>query len=319
MGRQAIMNKINLLFAALHYDYADKKLGRSYEQINIMNSLQDIPWINLLYLPTDKLVQNGGKQELSRVLRNFVNDNIIDYYLEIPFRDGYSPYGQDLKYLQDEGIPTIEFDCDSSWRFDGFIKDRIQHYDYFITTHSKAVDWYKQAGGNVIKSQWGGSTFFENMNVPKKYDVTFIGMKHSNRGGIIQSIKNSGVNIQTFGRGWPNGKVSYEELNKIMCESKICLNLSNASTGILSQIKGRHFEIPLFGSLQLTDQCDNIQDYFIPDKEIVIYTDKQDMLEKIKYYLEHDQEREEIALAGYNKCTQEHMWENRFKEIFNQI
>jgi len=40
---------------------------------------------------------------------------------------------------------------------------------------------------------------------------------------------------------------------------------------------------------------------------------------KIRYYLEHDEEREKIAMAGYQRTLGEHTYEKRFEQIFKTI
>ncbi|PIR26825.1 MAG: hypothetical protein COV41_00565, partial [Candidatus Brennerbacteria bacterium CG11_big_fil_rev_8_21_14_0_20_43_10] len=65
-----------------------------------------------------------------------------------------------------------------------------------------------------------------------------------------------------------------------------------------------------------TGDADNLRDYYVDGKEIVIFKDTADMIEKIKYYLAHDKEREAIAQAGYERTIREHTYEQRFREIF---
>ena len=43
------------------------------------------------------------------------------------------------------------------------------------------------------------------------------------------------------------------------------------------------------------------------------------MIDKIKYYLEHNEERESIAQAGYERTIREHTYEKRFNNIFKRI
>ena len=43
------------------------------------------------------------------------------------------------------------------------------------------------------------------------------------------------------------------------------------------------------------------------------------MIDKIRYYLKHNKEREAIALSGYEQTLKEHTYEKRFNEIFKVI
>ena len=85
------------------------------------------------------------------------------------------------------------------------------------------------------------------------------------------------------------------------------------------QIKGRNFEIPGCRGFLLTHNADNLKDYYIEGKEIVIFRDTKDLIEKIRYYLKHETEREEIAKAGYERTLSDHTYEKRFNEIFKVI
>jgi len=62
-----------------------------------------------------------------------------------------------------------------------------------------------------------------------------------------------------------------------------------------------------------------MENYFIPDKEIVIYESTKDLINKIRYYLEHDDERKAIQKSGYERTLREHTYETRFREIFRQL
>jgi spore maturation protein CgeB len=129
-------------------------------------------------------------------------------------------------------------------------------------------------------------------------------------------IKKAGIAVKVWGYGWPSGKVSQSEMIKIFNCSKINLNLSNASRPGVEQIKGRDFEIPGCGGFLNTGYSENINEYFNVDKEIICYRDVDDLIDKIRYYLDHDDEREEIAKAGYFRVLDEHTYEKRFLDIF---
>ena len=54
----------------------------------------------------------------------------------------------------------------------------------------------------------------------------------------------------------------------------------------------RLFEIPATKSLQIADKCP--QDWFKDGDEIVLYKNNQDLLQKINYFIDNDEERERI-------------------------
>ena len=56
-------------------------------------------------------------------------------------------------------------------------------------------------------------------------------------------------------------------------------------------------------------------DYFIPDQDFVYFSDHEDLLNKIEYYLSHDKERKEIAQNGHQKVKENHSFEKCFQEM----
>ncbi len=96
------------------------------------------------------------------------------------------------------------------------------------------------------------------------------------------------------------GYIDYvNEMPFVFNNSKINLNIT--LHGISTGIPLRVFDILACGGFCLTNYQEEIAAYFEDGVELVIYTDFQDMYEKIAYYLEHEEERQAIAQAGYEK------------------
>ncbi len=180
----------------------------------------------------------------------------------------------------------------------------------------------------MILTQWGANHYiFKKNNVLKKYDVTFIGQPYGDRAKIIDKLQKHGINIQNWGTGAKNGRLTYDEVINVFNESKINLNFSSSFRHLLmfwqnkrrDQIKARNFEIPATGSFQLASYVAGIEEYFIPEKEIVCYKNFNELEDKIRYYIMNESERENIAKAGYDRFLREHTYEIRFKKIFDRI
>jgi spore maturation protein CgeB len=85
------------------------------------------------------------------------------------------------------------------------------------------------------------------------------------------------------------------------------------------QIKGRNFEVPGCGGFLLTGMAENLGQYYEIGKEVACFDDRHDLIDKVRYYLEHEDEREAIAQAGYERTLREHTYARRFSEIFGHI
>src|SRR5205085_685289 len=89
--------------------------------------------------------------------------------------------------------------------------------------------------------------------------------------------------------------------------------------GRIAQIKARHFEIPAAGGFLLTEPADDLSQFFSPGKEIALYQNTGELIEKIKYYLAHDAERKAIASAGHARVLKDHTYAARFRAIFKTL
>jgi len=80
----------------------------------------------------------------------------------------------------------------------------------------------------------------------------------------------------------------------------------------------RLYEATGVGALLVTDHKSNLGELFDVGREIVSYNDPADLVEKVRYYLAHDDQREAIARAGQARTLQDHTFLGRMRE-FEQI
>ncbi len=316
---------MRIMYAGLLYDYGDPIKGYSYEFNNIEAGLQDCESRGMLELSRfhiDAMRQQHGRDKSNAWLKEQIVNKRFDALFYVAFNESYDIPAELLMLCRDHGIKTIQWDCDSSWRFQNWILPRKGLFDLFITTHSQAIPWYEQNGMRVIKSQWGGSPYYRPGTGEKKYDITFIGQKHGIRPQIIKALTDKGIKIDLFGNywdgydNWHGYLTDFGSMLQVFQQSKVCLNLSNPwHVGTMPQVKGRHFEIPQCGAFQISTPADNLGSYFEPDKEIVIADDIEKLATKLKHYVANDGEREAIAKAGYERMQREHQWHHRFGEI----
>lgn len=94
-----------------------------------------------------------------------------------------------------------------------------------------------------------------------------------------------------------DGCFASDEIAKIYADAKICLNMHlDEQVGM----NPRCYEVMATGSFLLTDIR---QDYgkFVPGEDFGVYTDFDDLVQKIKYYLENEESRKQIAANGRRK------------------
>ncbi len=109
----------------------------------------------------------------------------------------------------------------------------------------------------------------------------------------------------------------YETAPLVYNNAKINLNISLRS--IHTGIPLRAFEILGSGGFLLTNYQRDFDDCYVSGEDYVSFYSKEDMFEKIEYYLSHDKERREIAENGFRRTMEEHTYERRIKEILSSI
>ncbi len=113
-----------------------------------------------------------------------------------------------------------------------------------------------------------------------------------------------------------HGGVDYDyEMPKVFRDSKINLNISLRS--IKSGIPLRAFDIMGSGGFLLSSFQADFLDFFVPGEDFVFYESKEDLLQKIGYYLEHEEERRDIAQNGHDKVSAEHTYRHRVREMLD--
>lgn len=108
------------------------------------------------------------------------------------------------------------------------------------------------------------------------------------------------------------------DMFNLFMKSKIILNFH---IGVAGDYAGnmRMFEVTGVGSCLLTDNKKNMSDLFDTEKEIVVYDNEEDCVAKVKWLLDHEDVRKNIALAGQQKTLKYHTVEDRCKTIIDII
>lgn len=348
---------MKILYVAPKYDYGIMERGTSFEHANFFDSLRNMG-NDILYFDYMVILKRIGKAKMNRLLVNLVNKEkpdltfffLYEYELDPRIVSAISRSNQ---------TQTMNWFADDHWRFENFSRYWADKFNWVITTDSEAVEkYYRHGHKNVILSQWACNHFiYKNLSSQKDINVSFVGQAYSGREEVINSIRTAGIDVETRGLGWPAGRVGQSELIEFINRSRINLNLANASVKYVSnwinpidrialyqpglrriwrhlrsnlpfglvksqpitQIKGRNFEVPGCGGFLLTEYVNGIEDYYEPDQEVVCYSSKDEMIEKIKYYLVHDSERERIAQAGYKATLDKHTYVHRFNQIFRNL
>ena len=118
--------------------------------------------------------------------------------------------------------------------------------------------------------------------------------------------------------------LSDDEFVKMYSRSKISLGFSNVAYiprhgEPIKQVRLRDFEATMSGAFYMVQHFDELTDFFEPDREIVCFSDAAELVDKARFYLARDAEREKIRVAGMQRARSEHTWHKRFEMVFREI
>lgn len=111
--------------------------------------------------------------------------------------------------------------------------------------------------------------------------------------------------------------VGGDEAMRIYAHSKINLNLS--IKGIEGATPQRVMDITGAGGFALTNYCEETLELFDEDKEIVTYKSPEELLDKVDYYLMHDDQRKKIARAGYEKTLSCYTYDRKLTQLMKWV
>jgi spore maturation protein CgeB len=128
--------------------------------------------------------------------------------------------------------------------------------------------------------------------------------------------------IDTSAFGGP--RLLQHDLVRMFSRSRLSLGFATAGESHLAARRLRHlrlreFEAPMSGALYLTEDQQELSEYFTPGQEVLTYTDRDDLLDKARYYLAHQEQAERIRRAGFERARREHTWQHRFADLFTAL
>lgn len=348
---------MRILYVAMRYDYGRPEQGDSFEHCNFFDCLQHLGH-DILYFDFMTLLVERGRDGMNVRLLEIAQAEKPDVMFTVLFGDELDK--QTIRRISDlPDTTTVNWFCDDHWRYDHFSRHWASAFNWVVTTDSASVPKYHADGNaNVIKSQWAANHFlYRKLDLPLAHEVTFVGKPHGIRRELIATLREFGVPVNVWGKGWGQGRATQKEMIEIFNQSRINLNLSNSSTGrrrrrwqrgldharrigrrsfrlppragvvteLLStdrfpeQIKGRNFEVPGCGGFLLTGHADNLHEYYEPSREIACYRSFEGLVWQVRHYLDHEDERAAIAESGHARTLAEHTYAHRFAEIFRAI
>ena len=280
-------------------------------------------WVHPLYRPKRILccdIRLAGKPhhdwkegyELMYAFRN------LGHMCDIAGPNGYPYTERDIVAIANKYdlIVVTENYPEGVWKWWNWASIRTPKLYWAIDTHVRTFPWlsaFDHVAYNIqehVKQPNGFwmpyalSTVHQKIDTvyPKVYDTVFIGNLNVSPRRKELCDRFGIRHMEAYGTDYI----------KTMKQAKICFNSS-----ISNDINAKYFEIMGSGTFLLTNYNQSLVDLFenSPDLLACMYKTDEEIGEKIRYYLEHEEEREAIAKRLYNNVWTHHTWENRAIQI----
>ena len=218
------------------------------------------------------------------------------------------------------------------------IIDTIPLYDYYIVNRTINISELRRYGCKHPIHVY--MTYESLFHFPRPIsvdsisrlggDLGFIGTYEKERAESMLYLAENGLKIRIWGNGWKRMK---DKNNNLMIEDKglysenycyaICafkINLAFLRKKSRDLHTTRSSEIPACGGFMIAERTSEHLAMFEEDKEAVFFSSNEELLEKCKYYLEHEEERQTIAKAGRKRCIEsDYSNEGMIRKVLQQI
>lgn len=221
----------------------------------------------------------------------------------------------------------------------------LPFYDIAFTNDKSCLEKYRRVNRNTFYLGVGFSPKFypARRKVAGKYhsDLFFVGSPVPGRieffNEICRDLKD--VKFDMFGplhaalplsdqakRFWVSRSLKQPEVARRLAGTKISINFFRSNTDFRNGLNlvpyslgPRVYDSMAAGCLLLTNYREEIDELFVDGEDLVVYTDAQDFLKKLRFYLNNESERLRIARSGQKKVLAVHSYEHRAQKLLDAV
>jgi Glycosyl transferases group 1/DUF based on E. rectale Gene description (DUF3880) len=217
--------------------------------------------------------------------------------------------------IEQAPVPTAGYIVDvhlGTWR-----EQAARFFDAVFIAQKDYLETYRQALGHD-QVFWlplaAAPDAHYDRQVPRIYDVGFVGNLALAHRGTARARRLK-LLAEKFRTNDFYGSYTPQQVGEIYSQSRLVMNSS-----IAGDVTMRLFEATACGALTLTDGSRNgLNELFDIGREIVVYQNDADLLDKITYYLAHDTERQTMAQAGQKRTLAQHTYAHRMADLLAAI
>jgi len=239
--------------------------------------------------------------------------------------------GRTLRELAAQGHPIrIHYTPDPALTFhqSRHFRSSLRFYDLVVTTKAYELDLYRELGARNVLFQH--PSFEAAVHRPEeateeereryRCDVVFVGTYAPGRERYLLPLAEAGIDLAIWGNGWHRG-FRRRGLRDLRLQKHLrgqglggrdyalalgcaCIGLGLLSPLVPDRSTTRSLEIPACSTLLLAERTEEHQALFEEGREAEFFASEEELVEKARYYLGHDEERRRLAAAGRARCLE---------------
>jgi spore maturation protein CgeB len=220
------------------------------------------------------------------------------------------------------------------WRW--FQSEALRYYDYIFASDSYAIPILKGPAGLNNVFHFPGNVCDPDIHRPldmteeeKEHygsDIGFIGVGRPDRIEFFENLTD--FDLKLWGVRWDKSEklkpffidepVKMDEKIKIYQSAKINVNI-HSSLCQIDGISAKIFEIASCGGFFLTERKKDLFLFFKEEEDLISFSNIDELREKIKHYLSHPEEREELARRIRTKVINNYTYKHKLKEMMSRM
>lgn len=252
--------------------------------------------------------------------------------------------GTTIKAIK-EGLDTyvIHFYGDFRWNLQPWVVDIGRYADctLFNNDDVRCRSMYEAAGVQHVGGWWGCGVdpkIFYPREVEKTWNLVFGGSNiplphkgYETRRQLLGAILDEGFCLHVFGNvgSWNclkgRGDIHLHpfvfggRFSEVCSRAKITLGVNGVNDVYMYASWRRAMNSMASGAFHLTHYVPGMETFFRNRKHLVWFNSVSEAIELIKYYLAHEEEREEIAVAGCQEILAHHTWDERITRMIERV
>jgi len=125
-----------------------------------------------------------------------------------------------------------------------------------------------------------------------------------------------GTNLGDLGRTRLLPYLSFSKLREYACRTKINLCITRqAHASVYASSSSRPFELSSMGCCIVSNPYLGIEEWFEPGKEVFVVNSRDEAIDRYRYLLSHDSERQAIGMAARERVLKEHTFQHRAHQL----